>query len=121
MDQPVREDAALWVVMSALALPLLIYSVSKFSRAVARIAYDVLGVICIFISLAFFAFVGWYFLETGQLVSPGKGSIPSKVIASTEPLAWRVVVGAVNVSIGSLLAFIGVCLLRAGGRRRSAS
>lgn len=116
-----RDDVALWIVASAVALPFLIYIASKLSLAVARVAYDLLGVICIIVALVFFAFVGWYFLETGQLVSPGKGSIPSKVIASTDPLAHRVVVGAVNVLIGSLLGFIGVRLLRIRGRRRPAS
>lgn len=120
-NQPVSEDVALWVFTSALALPFLIYVVSKLSRDVASVAYDLLGVFCLIVALTFFAFVGWYFLETGQLASPGKGSIPSKVIASTDPLARRVVVGAVNVLIGSLLVFIGLRLLRVGRRRRSAS
>ncbi|WP_396615946.1 hypothetical protein ACHZ97_17760 [Lysobacter soli] len=113
------EAAVLVVITSALAMPFLLYLFAKFSPAATSVAYDLLGALCLIVALAFFAFVGWYFLETGQLVSPGKGSIPSEVIASTAPLAHRVVVGAVNVSVGSLLAFIGVSLLRIGQRRRS--
>lgn len=115
------ENTVLWVVTSALALPLLIYVVGKLLPAVARVGYDLLGVVCLIVALVFFVFVGWYFLETGQLVSPGKGGIPSRVIASTDPLANRVAVGAVNILVGGLLAFIGVSLLRAGRRHRTNS
>lgn len=115
------DHAALLVIALALAMPFLVYLVGKLSPAVARVAYDLIGALCLIVAFGFFVFVGWYFLETGQLVSPGKGSIPSRVIASTEPMAFRVVVGAVNVLIGSLLALIGMSLLRAGQRRRSAT
>lgn len=107
-----RDNIATAVFATALLLPVVIYVAGKIFRGVSALAYKILGVFCLATAAAFFAFVGWYFLTTGQLVSPGKFGIPSEIIYPTESLAHRVFVGSFNVLVGAALTFIGVALLR---------
>ncbi len=107
-----RDSIALTVFSSALLLPVAIYIAGKFSRRASQIAYQLLGVLCLVIAAGFFAFVGWYFLTTGQLVFPGKYGIPTKIVGPVDSPGHRAFVGTFNLLVGSLLAFIGVLMLR---------
>lgn len=116
-----REKVALAVFLAVFCMPIAIYIVSKFSRGVADASYRILGIFCLVVSAGFFAYVGWYFLTTGQLVSPGKYGIPSRIIRPTDPLGSRLVVGGFNVIIGSLLAVVGIAMLKIKREPRSDS
>jgi len=109
---PTSDIFVLAIVAAAFLLPVAIYLGGKLSGRFSDAAYKILGVFCIVMAAGFFAFVGWYFLTTGQLILPAKRGVPSTISAPTDPLGLRLMVGAINVFAGSLLAYVGVTLLR---------
>ena len=106
-----RDEIAIALFASFLLVPVAIYIAGKFSPRISSISYKLMGAICLATAFAFFSFVGWYFLETGQLVSPGK-YVPSRIIHPSDSLGLRIFVGGFNIAVGSLLAFLGVTMLR---------
>lgn len=114
-----NDGVALAAFSSALFLPFIIYIAGKFSSRVSQVAYRLLGVFCLLVATGFFAFVGWYFLTTGQLVSPGKYGIPTRIVGPADSPGLRVFVGTFNLLVGFLLAFFGVLMLRVGHKSDS--
>jgi len=104
------------VVAVVFLAPVVIYVIDKLDPRLSRFSYAVLGSFCLVIAVAFFAFVGWSFVETGDLVSPGKYR-PSMIIDSSAPTAVRIYVGAFNIGIGLTLAVVGVGLLRVSRKK----
>jgi len=108
-----KDHLAFAVVAAAFLLPMVIYVMSKLSPRLSRLAYPTMGIVCLITAAGFFSFVGWYFMDTGQLVSPGKYR-PSTTILTTAPLFERIFVGAFNAGIGVTLGAGGVGMLRVG-------
>lgn len=103
-------------VALAFLLPVAVYLLSKLTPRLSALAYPVMGTVCLVVAAMFLVLVGWCFIETGTLVSPGKYR-PSTIIDPSAPLAERIVVGAFNVGIGLTLAVVGVGMLRIGRKR----
>lgn len=105
------ETVAAVIFVSVVCIPVVIYVVAHAVPRCSRYAYLAMGAVCLVVAAGFFSFTGWYFIETGQLVSPGKYGPSSIVEASASPFE-RIVVGAFNIGMGLALAVTGVAMLR---------
>lgn len=107
------DNLVITAVALAFLVPLAIYVIGRLAPRLSQFAYPVMGTFCLVIAATFLTSVAWYFIETGQLVSPGKYR-PSTIIDPSAPMAERIFVGAFNLGIGSMLAVVGVGMLRVG-------
>lgn len=105
------ETMGMVIFPSTMLVPAAIYVLARVAPRFSRYAYLAMGIVCLVVAAAFFSFVGWYFLHTGQLVSPGK-SVPSRIVDASASPFERIIVGAFNLGIGVALTVTGIAMLR---------
>ncbi|MGE8216794.1 MAG: hypothetical protein ACN6RD_11410, partial [Stenotrophomonas maltophilia] len=99
--------------MALLVLPMVVPLAGKAMPAVGRRASRAFGALCVRVGVVFFAFVGGWFLQTGQRVAAGRVA-PALIVADDAAWGDRVFVGACTALLGAMMPGVGVPMLRVG-------